>query len=167
MADIKRTTEGLEHCLARYVDGLCDDCPYMGEIDKSYMNPMKCKEIIMRDALELLKEQQPKKKGKWKCDVGHWIEGERETGEMIDTYACSYCGFYQYWKTPFCPNCGAVMNQDDEEAKNITHCKDCGHGKHEFNEQLQHEYVMCELFGAKGLDGFCDEAEPKDGVNNG
>lgn len=57
MADIKRTTEGLEHCLARYVDGLCDDCPYMGEIDKSYMVPMKCKEIIMRDALELLKEQ--------------------------------------------------------------------------------------------------------------
>lgn len=65
--------------------------------------------------LELLKAQQPKKKGKWKCDVGHWIEGERETGEMIDTYACSYCGFYQYWKTPFCPNCGAVMNQDGEQ----------------------------------------------------
>lgn len=58
MADIKRTTEGLEHCLARYDDGLCDDCPYMGEIDRSYMIPMKCKEIIMRDALELLKEQQ-------------------------------------------------------------------------------------------------------------
>ena len=58
MADIKRTTEGLKHCLARYDDGLCDDCPYMGEIDRSYMIPMKCKEIIMRDALELLKEQQ-------------------------------------------------------------------------------------------------------------
>ena len=58
MADIKRTTEGLKCCLARYVDGLCDDCPYMGEIDRSYMIPMKCKEIIMRDALELLKEQQ-------------------------------------------------------------------------------------------------------------
>ena len=57
MADIKRTTEGLEHCLARYDDGLCDDCPYMGEIDRSYMIPMKCKEIIMRDALELLNEQ--------------------------------------------------------------------------------------------------------------
>ena len=56
MADIKRTIEGLEHCLARYVDGLCDDCPYMGEIDRSYMIPMKCKEIIMRDSLELLKE---------------------------------------------------------------------------------------------------------------
>ena len=57
MADIKKVTKGLEHCLSRYVDGLCDDCPYMGAIDKTYMIPMKCKEIIMRDALELLKEQ--------------------------------------------------------------------------------------------------------------
>ena len=58
MADLDKTIKGIEHCLARYVDGLCDDCPYMGAIDKSYMIPMKCKEIIMRDALELLKEQQ-------------------------------------------------------------------------------------------------------------
>lgn len=58
MADYEKTIKGLTHCLARYVDGLCDDCPYMGALDKSYMIPMKCKEIIMRDALELLKEQQ-------------------------------------------------------------------------------------------------------------
>ena len=56
MADIEKVIKGLTHCLARYVDGLCDDCPYMGALDKSYMIPMKCKEIIMRDALELLKE---------------------------------------------------------------------------------------------------------------
>jgi len=129
------------------------------DLSRFYEGIMPARDLI--DSQPTVKPEQ--KKEKWKCDVGHWIEGERETGEMIDTYACSYCGFYQYWKTPFCPNCGSVMNQDDEEAKNITHCKDCGHGKHEFNEQLQHEYVMCELFGAKGLDGFCDEAEPKDG----
>ena len=69
-----------------------------------------------RDLIDSQPTVEPeRKKGKWKCDVGHWIEGERETGEMIDTYACSYCGFYQYWKTPFCPNCGAVMNQDGEQ----------------------------------------------------
>lgn len=56
MADLTRTITGIEHCLGRYVDGLCDDCPYMGAIDKTYTIPMKCKEIIMRDALELLKE---------------------------------------------------------------------------------------------------------------
>ena len=57
MADLDNTIKGIEHCLARYVDGLCDDCNYMGAIDNSYMIPMKCKEIIMRDALELMKEQ--------------------------------------------------------------------------------------------------------------
>ena len=55
---MEKVLKGLEHCIARYIDGLCDYCPYMGELDKSYMIPMKCKEIIMRDALELLKEQQ-------------------------------------------------------------------------------------------------------------
>ena len=53
----------------------------------------------------------------WDDDTGHWIEGDRNgidqhtrtTGEMIDTFRCSWCGFYQYWKTPFCPNCGAKM----------------------------------------------------------
>ena len=50
--------KGLEHCLSRYVGGLCDGCSYMGELDKSYKIPIKCKEIIMRDALALLKEQE-------------------------------------------------------------------------------------------------------------
>ena len=58
MADTEKVIKGITHCLSRYVDGLCDDCPYMGELDKSYMIPMKCKEIIMRDAIALLKEQE-------------------------------------------------------------------------------------------------------------
>ena len=58
MPDMEKVIKGLDHCLSRYVDGLCDDCPYMGELDKSYMIPMKCKEIIMRDAVALLKEYQ-------------------------------------------------------------------------------------------------------------
>ena len=53
----------------------------------------------------------------WDDDTGQWIEGDRDgidphtrtTGEMIDVFHCSWCGFYQYWKTPFCPNCGAKM----------------------------------------------------------
>ena len=53
----------------------------------------------------------------WDDETGHWIEGDRNgidphtrtTGEMIDTFRCSWCGFYQYWKTPFCPHCGAKM----------------------------------------------------------
>ena len=65
---------------------------------------------------ELLKEQEAVS-AHWDDDTGHWIEGDRNgidphtrtTGEMIDTFRCSWCGFYQYWKTPFCPNCGAKM----------------------------------------------------------
>ena len=65
---------------------------------------------------KLLKEQEAVV-AHWDDDTGHWIEGDRDgidrhtrtTGEMIDTFRCSWCGFYQYWKTPFCPNCGAKM----------------------------------------------------------
>ena len=65
---------------------------------------------------KLLKEQKAVL-AHWDDDTGHWIEGDRNgidthartTGEMIDTFRCSWCGFYQYWKTPFCPNCGAKM----------------------------------------------------------
>ena len=53
--DSEKVIKGIEHCLSRYVDGLCCDCPYIGEVNNSYI--MKCKEINMRDALTLLKEQ--------------------------------------------------------------------------------------------------------------
>lgn len=72
--------------------------------------------IALDDAVRLLKEQGAVV-AHWDDDTGHWIEGDRNgidphtrtTGEMIDTFRCSWCGFYQYWKTPFCPNCGAKM----------------------------------------------------------
>jgi rubrerythrin len=68
--------------------------------------------------ISLLKEQESVV-AHWDDDTGHWIEGDRNgidthartTGEMIDTFRCSWCGFYQYWKTPFCPNCGAKMER--------------------------------------------------------
>ena len=82
MADIEKVMNGLEHCLSRYIDGLCDDCPYMGAIDKTYMVPMKCKEIIMREALELLKEQPPRKKG-------HWVKSKFANDRW---HQCSECG---------------------------------------------------------------------------
>ena len=70
------------------------------------------------DALALLKEQEAVS-AHWDDDTGHWIEGDRNgidphtriTGEIIDTFRCSWCGFYQYWKTPFCPNCGSKMER--------------------------------------------------------
>ena len=72
--------------------------------------------ISIGEVVELLKEQEAVL-AHWADDTGHWIEGDRNcidphkrvTGEMIDTFRCSWCGYYMYWKTPFCPNCGAKM----------------------------------------------------------
>ena len=71
---------------------------------------------VLVEAILMLKEQEAVS-AHWDDDTEHWIEGDRDgidphtrtTGETIDTFRCSWCGFYQYWKTPFCPNCGAKM----------------------------------------------------------
>lgn len=73
-------------------------------------------QAIALDSIAWMKEQEVIS-AHWDDDTGHWIEGDRNgidkhtrtTGETIDTFRCSWCGFYQYWKTPFCPNCGAKM----------------------------------------------------------
>ena len=55
------------------------------------------------------------KRGKW-IDTGMWLEGRKygkEHGEMIDAYSCEYCGYSQYHKTNFCPNCGCYCGGDD------------------------------------------------------
>lgn len=57
-------------------------------------------------------QRQPKR-GKW-VDIGMWLEGRKygkEHGEMIDAYSCDYCGYNQYHKTNFCPNCGTDMRE--------------------------------------------------------
>jgi hypothetical protein len=104
MPDREKVIHGLElvkeDIRERFVSGsqTCTDCL---RIDK---------------AIALLKEQE-EVVAHWDDDTGHWIEGDRDgidphtrtTGEMIDTFRCSWCGFYQYWETPFCPNCGAKM----------------------------------------------------------
>ena len=144
MADIKRTTEGLEHCLARYDDGLCDDCPYMGEIDRSYMIPMKCKEIIMRDALELLKDSVPqsvvdqiiwerdtalsqlKEIGKGLCERMDDVKPKKGKWKDIDcqTYTwkirCNKCGYERSMMSTgatyprYCEGCGSRMDGEHE-----------------------------------------------------
>jgi len=102
--DREKVIKGLEHCLSRYVDGLCDDCPYMGELDKSYMIPMKCKEIIMRDALELLKEQEavepikPLDKDDDYTFMCSNCKGELFCGDVIRDNFCPTCGRSVKWE---------------------------------------------------------------------
>ena len=53
----------------------------------------------------------------WRDDTAHYIDGDRGQGEAIYTFRCSFCGFYQYWKTPFCPNCGTKMAKNKDVNK--------------------------------------------------
>ena len=102
MADIEKVIKGIEQCLSRYIDGLCDDCPYMGESDKSYMIPMKCKEIIMRDALELLKEKEKAKV----IFMPH--EGVYQT-------ECGNCGQYLDKAYSVCQGCGKKLDWNSNQ----------------------------------------------------
>ncbi len=62
------------------------------------------------------------KHGHWRGDTGEWIEGERNapdyiSGQMIDKFCCSWCGYGMYYKTPYCPNCGAMMDEEADDDK--------------------------------------------------
>ena len=46
---------------------------------------------------------------------------------------------------------------------NVILCKDCDRGKYVFDEERQIGWIKCELYGDKGPEGYCDEAEPKEG----
>ena len=110
MPDREKVIKAIETHLSTDISVGCDDC--------TYENDGWCTTRVLTDALALLK-QQDTASGHWLDDTGHWIYGDRDgtdphtriTGEMIDTFRCSWCGFYQYWKTPFCPNCGAKMEE--------------------------------------------------------
>lgn len=106
MADLDNTIKSLEHCYKGecvYDDG--ERCPYV--------NISGCTKAMLSNALELLKDQQPKK--------GEWIEREDVSGDLY--YDCSVCG--ESWViidgTPkengmdYCPHCGADMRKDGEQ----------------------------------------------------
>ena len=57
MPDIEKVIKGLEHCTT--YGCTCDKCDYW-EHNRVEDDP-HCGDVLMRDALELLKEQQPKK----------------------------------------------------------------------------------------------------------
>lgn len=97
MTDREKVLKGLEHCIARYIDGLCDDCPYMGELDKSYMIPMKCKEIIMRDALAMLKEQESIIEV-LKSDLQETLDVVANRGNVVRCKDCKNRNSWECWQ---------------------------------------------------------------------
>ena len=57
-----------------------------------------------------------RKKGHWKDAKVKWVQ--KGTGiELELKYRCSCCGLFNLWATPYCPNCGAKMDEVEEDAE--------------------------------------------------
>ena len=89
--DREKVIKGLEYCIA---DEYCDECPYTDDCfaidDKTYG------EQLMRDALELLKEQEAVKP---KSKVRHGANAQIQ-------HFCGNCNTMLHGKPKYCSECG-------------------------------------------------------------
>lgn len=100
--------KALEHELARanYVDSDWIDCIEVA---------------LLRDALALLKTEP--KRGRWEGWTGvHWTGKFEENGDPeykpCTVYHCSECGRTTIFREAFCPNCGALMRNEEISDEN-------------------------------------------------
>lgn len=93
MSDREKVIKGIDICLGGF---LCSaDCPYYPHDTKTV-----CMKQLRDDVLELLKMQEPRKKGYWKypqsldcCCSECGNQPDREPGESVPLYNyCPYCG---------------------------------------------------------------------------
>ena len=104
MPDRDQVIYDIERCICHVPDA-CRDCSHFANSDA-----LDCMERLLKDALELLKEQEAEAK---------WIYGEDKTG--VDGWYCSECNFFEPWFYEFtedidfirfyghCPKCGRRM----------------------------------------------------------
>ena len=60
-------------------------------------------------------EQTKTKTPKCLAQHGHWIRKEITNEELIwDCYKCSECGEVQEHRSKYCPDCGAIMDGEEE-----------------------------------------------------
>lgn len=108
MADREKVIKGLECCFD-YYEAQCEKCPYQATEEEKKIVDWDCHhDDLQRDALELLKEQEP---------VKAVADGE-------DSYMCNNCGTVIGWaewepggieevKYKFCPHCGRAVKWDE------------------------------------------------------
>lgn len=100
--DREKVIKGLyQHCKGSMFDR-CGECPYY---DVDHENGFVCRDELLSDALELLKEQD-----------AEWVYGEDETG--VDGWHCSKCNFFEPWFYDF--------DDDIDFIKRYKHCPKCG-----------------------------------------
>ena len=98
MTDREKAIKGLTHCTAWSGLHECqpkvgDDCPYEDEAD--------CQLSLMRDALVLLKEQEP-------------VKPITDQGAVFRTYACGNCKTHFYLRQQkYCAICGRAVKWNE------------------------------------------------------
>lgn len=109
--------EAAKKSIQRKIDEVVSEDGSYDYEKKQYINGLLTAKIAINRCNLPSVTPQPKM-GKW-IDTGMWLEGRKhgkEHGEMIDAYSCEYCGYSQYHKTNFCPNCGADMREVQTDA---------------------------------------------------
>ena len=113
MIDRKKVLSGLE-C---HRNGFCFACPYNDDV----IETTNCKRQLVEDAIELLKSQPEQKPGHWKGFTQSRYFGTDDDGEPIFRdgvfYVCSECRRKSIIKHPYCPRCGAKMDEENEKEK--------------------------------------------------
>ena len=114
MADRAKVDKGLERCLFGKVPFGCGECPYYG--DEVYTDAWSCRLSLMRDADELLKEQQETIEG-----LGV-LQKVMETVEPVPDYNV------RYWRCPKCNWLLTAMVDDQCSIPNRrdNYCSSCG-----------------------------------------
>lgn len=109
MDKLEKVIKGFDVC--KNLDGSCDGCPYFEEENAIGENDCMRGQLMI-DALELLKEKQPKK--------GHWEKSKFSNDRW---HKCSECGRLSERTDRngfklvcnYCRVCGADMREDGEQ----------------------------------------------------
>lgn len=110
MPDSEKVIKGYTCC---EIDASCTFCPYFSS--------NTCIADLRNDVFELLKEQSKQKPGHWKGFTQSRYFGTDDDGEPIFRdgvfYVCSECRRKSIIKYPYCPRCGAKMDEENEKEK--------------------------------------------------
>lgn len=152
MPDRDKVIKAIDICLGH---GKCDDCGY--RIKGGY-STMDCRKPMMRDALDLLKEQE-EQKWKWFQTIADTQLAISPTGyESEDELAkrgWEWNGLQMAWEI--------IAGEERSEHPRLVRCKDCENAC-----ITSDDWVICTHIDSNGndkhpVDWFCADGERKEG----